>query len=53
MSEKSEMSTGLVVPIELKKRIEGQAGTDRRTYKQEIIVLLFEAVAKREANEDL
>lgn len=47
-AEKTEMTTNLTVPVELRDRILKQGEADRRPYKQEILVLLDEAVAARE-----
>lgn len=41
-------TTNLFVPADLKARIEGQADVDQRPYKKELIVLLGEAVERRE-----
>lgn len=46
--EDDERRTNLAVPMPLAERIEAQATGDRRPYKQELLVLLEEAVERRE-----
>ena len=44
----AEARTNLSVPVDLKRRIEALAAVDLRPYKQQLLVLLEEAVSSRE-----